>query len=70
LERPRTIANLWRDAVAAGHQDPAYLQLRDDEWHEQEESHLKCLFQLAGNESGYKDLKILLVRPVLFFQRR
>jgi long-chain acyl-CoA synthetase len=34
LERPRTIANLWRDAVAAGHQDPAYLQLRDDEWHE------------------------------------
>jgi long-chain acyl-CoA synthetase len=32
LERPRTIANLWRDAVAAGHQDPAYLQLVDGEW--------------------------------------
>jgi long-chain acyl-CoA synthetase len=34
LERPRTIANLWRDAVAAGHRDPAYLQLQDGEWRE------------------------------------
>jgi long-chain acyl-CoA synthetase len=34
LERPRTIANLWRDAVTAGHRDPAYLQLRDGDWHE------------------------------------
>jgi long-chain acyl-CoA synthetase len=34
LGRARTIANLWRDAVVAGHQDPAYLQLRDGEWRE------------------------------------
>jgi long-chain acyl-CoA synthetase len=32
--RPRTIANLWRDAVAAGHGDPAYLQEVDGEWRE------------------------------------
>ena len=34
LERPRTIANLWRDAVAADHRDLAYLQLVDGEWRE------------------------------------
>jgi long-chain acyl-CoA synthetase len=28
----RTIANLWRDAVAAGHPDPAYLHEVDGEW--------------------------------------
>jgi long-chain acyl-CoA synthetase len=28
----RTIANLWRDAVAAGHPDPAYLHQVDGEW--------------------------------------
>jgi long-chain acyl-CoA synthetase len=32
LARARTIANLWRDAVAAGHQDPAYLYEVDGEW--------------------------------------
>jgi long-chain acyl-CoA synthetase len=32
LEGRRTIANLWRDAAAAGHRDPAYLQLVDGEW--------------------------------------
>jgi long-chain acyl-CoA synthetase len=30
--RAETIANLWRDAVAAGHPDPAYLHLVDGEW--------------------------------------
>jgi long-chain acyl-CoA synthetase len=30
----RTIANLWRDAVAAGHPDPAYLHELDGEWRE------------------------------------
>jgi long-chain acyl-CoA synthetase len=30
----RTIANLWRDAVVAGHADPAYLQEVDGEWRE------------------------------------
>ena len=34
MERPRTIANLWRDAVAAHHPDPAYLQEIDGEWRE------------------------------------
>jgi long-chain acyl-CoA synthetase len=34
VARPRTIANLWRDAVAAGHQDPAYLHEVDGEWRE------------------------------------
>src|SRR5258705_2865808 len=28
----RTIANLWRDAVAAAHPDPAYLHEVDGEW--------------------------------------
>jgi long-chain acyl-CoA synthetase len=30
--RARTIANLWRDAIAAGHPDPAYLHLVDGKW--------------------------------------
>ncbi len=30
----RTIANLWRNAVAAGHQDPAYLYESEGEWRE------------------------------------
>jgi long-chain acyl-CoA synthetase len=30
----RTIANLWRDSVAAGHQEPAYLHEVDGEWRE------------------------------------
>ncbi|MFL5953053.1 MAG: AMP-dependent synthetase/ligase [Gaiellaceae bacterium] len=34
MERPRTIANLWRDAVAARHEDPAYLQEVGGEWRE------------------------------------
>ena len=34
MDRARTIANLWRDAVAAGHSDPAYLQEVDGEWRE------------------------------------
>jgi long-chain acyl-CoA synthetase len=34
VARARTIANLWRDAVAAGHPGPAYLYERDGEWHE------------------------------------
>src|SRR6185503_9704068 len=34
VDRARTIANLWRDAVAAGHSDPAYLQEVDGEWRE------------------------------------
>ncbi|HEY6960700.1 MAG TPA: long-chain fatty acid--CoA ligase [Gaiellaceae bacterium] len=34
MERARTIANLWRDAVAAGHRDPAYLYEVDGEWRE------------------------------------
>jgi long-chain acyl-CoA synthetase len=32
LARPRTIANLWRDAVAAAHPDPAYLHEVGGEW--------------------------------------
>ncbi|HEY0417596.1 MAG TPA: long-chain fatty acid--CoA ligase [Gaiellaceae bacterium] len=32
MDRPRTIGNLWRDAVAAGHPDPAYLVERDARW--------------------------------------
>ena len=32
MARPRTIANLWRDAVAAAHPDPAYLHEVDGEW--------------------------------------
>jgi len=34
LARPRTIANLWRDAVAAAHPEPAYLHEVDGEWRE------------------------------------
>ena len=34
VERPRTIANLWRDAVAARHADPAYLHEVDGDWRE------------------------------------
>ena len=34
MERPRTIANLWRDAVAARHADPAYLHEVDGDWRE------------------------------------
>ncbi|HEX3807345.1 MAG TPA: long-chain fatty acid--CoA ligase [Gaiellaceae bacterium] len=34
MDRPRTIANLWRDAVAAAHPEPAYLQEVEDEWRE------------------------------------
>ena len=34
MPRARTIANLWRDAVAAAHPDPVYLQLVDGEWRE------------------------------------
>jgi long-chain acyl-CoA synthetase len=34
VARARTIANLWRDAVAAAHPDPAYLHEVDGEWHE------------------------------------
>jgi long-chain acyl-CoA synthetase len=30
----RTIANLWRNSVAAGHPDPAYLHESGGEWHE------------------------------------
>jgi len=29
----RTIANLWRNAVAAGHPDPAYLYESGGDWH-------------------------------------
>ena len=32
MARARTIANLWRDAVAAAHPDPAYLHEVDGEW--------------------------------------
>src|SRR5580765_1714385 len=32
--RPRTIANLWRDAMAEGRPDPAYLHEVDGEWRE------------------------------------
>jgi long-chain acyl-CoA synthetase len=34
VERPRTIANLWRDAIAARHDDPAYLHEVDGDWRE------------------------------------
>jgi long-chain acyl-CoA synthetase len=34
LGRARTIANLWRDGLAAGHADPAYLHEVDGEWRE------------------------------------
>jgi long-chain acyl-CoA synthetase len=34
VERPRTIANLWRDAVAARHHEPAYLQEVEGDWRE------------------------------------
>ncbi len=32
MARARTIANLWRDAVAAAHPDPAYLHEVDGDW--------------------------------------
>jgi long-chain acyl-CoA synthetase len=32
VSRPRTIANLWRDALAEGRPDPAYLHEIDGEW--------------------------------------
>src|SRR4051794_41666359 len=32
VERPPTIANLWRDAVAARHAHPAYLHQAGGEW--------------------------------------
>jgi long-chain acyl-CoA synthetase len=32
MTRARTIANLWRDAVAAAHPDPAYLHEVDGDW--------------------------------------
>jgi long-chain acyl-CoA synthetase len=32
MARARTIANLWRDAVSAAHQDPAYLHEVDGTW--------------------------------------
>jgi long-chain acyl-CoA synthetase len=34
VARARTIANLWRDAVSAGHAEPAYLYESEGEWHE------------------------------------
>ena len=34
MGQARTIANLWRNAVAAGHPDPAYLREADGEWRE------------------------------------
>ncbi len=34
MARARTIANLWRDAVAAAHPDPAYLTEVSGEWQE------------------------------------
>jgi long-chain acyl-CoA synthetase len=34
LGSARTIANLWRDGLAAGHADPAYLYEADGEWRE------------------------------------
>ena len=34
MTRARTISNLWRDAVAAAHPDPAYLHEVDGEWQE------------------------------------
>ena len=33
MDEKRTIARLWRDAVAAGRQNPAYLEQRGEEWH-------------------------------------
>src|ERR1700751_4191647 len=30
----RTIANLWRNSIAAGHPEPAYLQEIEGEWRE------------------------------------
>ncbi len=33
MDEKRTIARLWRDAVAAGRQEPAYLEQRGDDWH-------------------------------------
>ena len=32
MTEPRTIARLWRDAVAAGRDNPAYLEQRGDSW--------------------------------------
>jgi long-chain acyl-CoA synthetase len=34
VARAHTIANLWRDAAAAAHSDPAYLHQVDGDWHE------------------------------------
>jgi len=34
MERKRTIERLWRDAIAAGRQTPAYLVQHGDEWRE------------------------------------
>jgi long-chain acyl-CoA synthetase len=33
MSEPRTIARLWRDAVAAPRANPAYLEQRGEEWH-------------------------------------
>ncbi len=48
MGRGRTIANLWRDAIAAGHPDPAYLHEVDGEW--REVTHAEAA--LAVNELG------------------
>jgi len=32
MDEPRTIARLWRDAVAAGRENPAYLEQRSESW--------------------------------------
>jgi long-chain acyl-CoA synthetase len=34
VRRRRTVANLWRNAIAAGPPDPAYLYEADGDWHE------------------------------------
>jgi len=34
VSEKRTIARLWRDAVAAGRSNAAYLEQREEEWHE------------------------------------
>jgi long-chain acyl-CoA synthetase len=49
VARARTIANLWRDAVAAAHPDPAYLHEVDGEWREVTWAEAACAVEEIAN---------------------
>ena len=56
VARARTIANLWREAVAAGHPDPAYLHEVDGEWREMSRAEAATVVDELAN--GLLDLGI------------